>query len=133
MMSRVKAAYNCIKASSETDFTEDLKGIDVPTLVVHGDDDQMVPIGASDALEQTGPARALSPAADLARVCRASDTGRGCGQENVTRPSWPRNRFRLRWRWHANDLPTRHPRGVKERYDEVITGDYGVAASFSAL
>ena len=37
----------CIKAFSETDFTEDLKAFDVPTLVIHGDDDQIVPIGAS--------------------------------------------------------------------------------------
>jgi len=37
----------CIKAFSETDFTEDLKKFDVPTLVVHGDDDQIVPIGAA--------------------------------------------------------------------------------------
>ena len=42
-----KNAYDCIKAFSETDFTEDLKKIDVPTLVIHGDDDQVVPIGAS--------------------------------------------------------------------------------------
>jgi len=45
-----KAAYDCIKAFSETDFTEDLKKIDVPTLVLHGDDDQIVPIGASALL-----------------------------------------------------------------------------------
>jgi non-heme chloroperoxidase len=38
------AAYECIKAFSETDFTEDLKKIDVPTIVIHGDDDQIVPI-----------------------------------------------------------------------------------------
>ncbi|WP_326544321.1 alpha/beta fold hydrolase [Pseudorhodoferax sp.] len=42
-----RAAYECIKAFSETDFTEDLKKIDVPTLVIHGDDDQIVPIGAA--------------------------------------------------------------------------------------
>lgn len=42
-----KATYDCIKAFSETDFTEDLKKFDVPTLVVHGDDDQIVPIDAS--------------------------------------------------------------------------------------
>jgi len=45
-----KAAYDCIKAFSETDFTEDLKKIDVPTLVLHGEDDQIVPIGASALL-----------------------------------------------------------------------------------
>jgi non-heme chloroperoxidase len=50
MMSGHKNAYDCIKAFSETDFTEDLKRFDVPTLIVHGDDDQIVPIGASALL-----------------------------------------------------------------------------------
>jgi non-heme chloroperoxidase len=50
MMCGHKAAFDCIKAFSETDFTEDLKKIDVPTLILHGDDDQIVPIGASAAL-----------------------------------------------------------------------------------
>jgi non-heme chloroperoxidase len=43
----LKGAYDCIKAFSETDLTEDLRRIDVPTLVIHGDDDQIVPIDAS--------------------------------------------------------------------------------------
>lgn len=43
----LKAAYDCIKAFSETDQTEDLKKIDVPTLFIHGDDDQIVPITSS--------------------------------------------------------------------------------------
>jgi non-heme chloroperoxidase len=43
----VKPHYDCIKAFSETDFTEDLKKFDVPTLILHGDDDQIVPIGAA--------------------------------------------------------------------------------------
>lgn len=43
----LKGANDCIKAFSETDFTEDLKKIDVPTLIIHGDDDQIVPIGIS--------------------------------------------------------------------------------------
>ncbi|WP_033826007.1 alpha/beta fold hydrolase [Kitasatospora sp. MBT63] len=43
----IKGAYDCVKAFSETDLTEDLKKIDVPTLIVHGDDDQIVPIVAS--------------------------------------------------------------------------------------
>jgi non-heme chloroperoxidase len=47
MMSGHKNAYDCIKAFSETDFTEDLKRFDVPTLIIHGDDDQIVPIGAA--------------------------------------------------------------------------------------
>ena len=44
MRGSIKAHYDCVKAFSETDFTEDLKKIDVPTLVMHGDDDQIVPI-----------------------------------------------------------------------------------------
>jgi len=47
MMAGFPAAYFCIKAFSETDLTEDLGKIDVPTLILHGDDDQIVPIGAS--------------------------------------------------------------------------------------
>jgi non-heme chloroperoxidase len=47
MMGGVKPHYDYIKAFSETDFTEDLKKFDVPTLILHGDDDQIVPIGAS--------------------------------------------------------------------------------------
>jgi len=50
MQSGVKGAYDCIKAFSETDFTEDLKQIDIPTLVMHGDDDQIVPLADSGAL-----------------------------------------------------------------------------------
>jgi len=42
-----KNAYDCIKAFSETDFTEDLSKFNIPTLIIHGDDDQIVPIGAS--------------------------------------------------------------------------------------
>jgi non-heme chloroperoxidase len=47
MLCGLKGAIDCIKAFSETDFTEDLKKFDVPTLILHGDDDQIVPIGAS--------------------------------------------------------------------------------------
>ena len=47
MQSGHKNAYDCIKAFSETDFTEDLKRFDVPTLIVHGEDDQIVPIDAA--------------------------------------------------------------------------------------
>jgi non-heme chloroperoxidase len=50
MMGAINAHYDCIKAFSETDFTEDLKSIDVPVLVLHGDDDQIVPIGDSAEL-----------------------------------------------------------------------------------
>lgn len=47
MMGSIKAQYDCIKALSETDFSEDLKSISKPTLILHGDDDQIVPLAAS--------------------------------------------------------------------------------------
>jgi non-heme chloroperoxidase len=50
MLAGHKACYDCIKAFSETDFTEDLKKLDVPTLILHGDDDQIVPIVAAAML-----------------------------------------------------------------------------------
>ena len=50
MMGGAKAHYDCIKAFSETDFTEDLKSINVPVLILHGDDDQIVPIADSALL-----------------------------------------------------------------------------------
>ena len=50
MQAGFNAAFDCIKAFSETDLTEDLKKFDVPTLILHGDDDQIVPIGASAML-----------------------------------------------------------------------------------
>ncbi len=50
MMAGFPAAYFCIKAFSETDMTDDLKKFDVPTLILHGDDDQIVPIGAAALL-----------------------------------------------------------------------------------
>jgi non-heme chloroperoxidase len=50
MMGGSKAQYDCIKALSETNFTEDLKAISVPTLILHGDDDQIVPIADSSLL-----------------------------------------------------------------------------------
>ena len=50
MIGSAKAHYDCIAVFSEPDFTEDLKAIDVPTLVMHGDDDQVVPIAASAEL-----------------------------------------------------------------------------------
>jgi non-heme chloroperoxidase len=50
MMGGHKGTYDCIKAFSETDFTEDLKKFDVPTLIIHGDDDQIVPFADSAPL-----------------------------------------------------------------------------------
>jgi non-heme chloroperoxidase len=50
MQAGMPASYSCIKAFSETDFTLDLQRVDVPTLILHGDDDQVVPIAASAEL-----------------------------------------------------------------------------------
>lgn len=50
MMGGIKSQYDCIKAFSETDFTSDLQAIDVPVLILHGDDDQVVPYGDSAPL-----------------------------------------------------------------------------------
>ena len=50
MMAGLKGSYDCIKAFSETDLNEDLKRFDIPTLVLHGDDDQIVPIADSALL-----------------------------------------------------------------------------------
>jgi non-heme chloroperoxidase len=50
MMGGTEAQYDCIEAFSETDFTEDLKKIDVSFLIMHGDDDQIVPIAGSALL-----------------------------------------------------------------------------------
>ena len=50
MMGNARAQYDCVKAFSETDFNDDLKQVDVPTLVMHGDDDQIVPIAISAEL-----------------------------------------------------------------------------------
>ena len=47
MRAGLKGAFDCVEQFSETDFTEDLKRFDVPTLIAHGDDDQIVPIGAA--------------------------------------------------------------------------------------
>jgi non-heme chloroperoxidase len=50
MQASIKGVYDCVKAFSESDFTEDLKRIDVPTLILHGDADQIVPVGDSALL-----------------------------------------------------------------------------------
>jgi non-heme chloroperoxidase len=69
MMGGIKAQLDSIKQFSETDFTEDLKKIDVPTLIVHGDDDQIVPIGASALMSAK-----LAPKATL-KVYPGADHG----------------------------------------------------------
>ena len=69
MMGGIKAQLDSIKAFSETDFTEDLKKFDVPTLILHGDDDQIVPIGASALLSSK-----LVPNAEL-KIYAGADHG----------------------------------------------------------
>jgi len=66
MLAGFKGVFDCIKAFSETDFTEDLKKFDVPTLILHGDDDQIVPIGAAALLSSklvTGATLKIYPGA----------------------------------------------------------------------
>jgi non-heme chloroperoxidase len=66
MQAGLKNAYDCIRVFSETDHSEDLKKFDVPTLILHGDDDQIVPIGASALLSSrivTGSTLKIYPGA----------------------------------------------------------------------
>ena len=86
MMGGAKAHYDCIKAFSETDFTEDLKQIDVPVLVMHGDDDQIVPIADSALLSvklvKNGTLKVWACRTACARRIRTSST----------RTCWPSSR-----------------------------------------
>src|SRR5439155_8197082 len=66
MLCGFNAAYDCVKVFSETDLTEDLKRFDVPTLIIHGDDDQIVPIAASALLSSK-----IVPGAELKVYRRA--------------------------------------------------------------
>ena len=70
MMGSAKAHYDGIKAFSETDQTEDLKAITVPTLVMHGDDDQIVPI--ADSALHVGQAAEERHAEGLSRASRTA-------------------------------------------------------------
>jgi non-heme chloroperoxidase len=85
MLAGHNAVYDCIKAFSETDFTEDLKKFDVPTFILHGDDDQIVPIGAAAMLSSKlvkGAILKVIPefVTDYNGVCgaHASQTRTGC-------------------------------------------------------
>jgi non-heme chloroperoxidase len=94
MRAGLSSVYDCIKVFSETDLTEDLKKIDVPTLIIHGDDDQIVPIAASALLSAKivkqaklkvyeGAGHGLPTTlkdrlnADLLEFCRAGTAGAG--------------------------------------------------------
>lgn len=73
MMGSVKAGYECIKAFSETDFTENLKSIDLPVLVIHSEDDQIVPYADSGPLSaKLLPKSTLKTYKDLPHGCHAT-------------------------------------------------------------
>jgi poly(3-hydroxyalkanoate) synthetase len=71
MLVNLAAAYDCVKALSETDFTEDLKALNVPIFLTHAEDDQIVPIGAaalkSDELVEDGTSWPSSRSSQLVR------------------------------------------------------------------
>jgi non-heme chloroperoxidase len=111
MQAGIAAAYQCVKAFSETDFRQDLKKIDVPTLVIHGDDDQVVPIavggnrsskmidGAIYKVYQGAPHGLMSTHskqfnADLLEFARAATGGAAMGrkteEERVAATAGPR-------------------------------------------
>lgn len=77
MLAGFKNVFDCIKAFSETDFTDDLKKLNVPTLIIHGDDDQIVPIGAS--------AQAAAKLAPTAQLKVYPGTRMGCARYTRTR------------------------------------------------
>ena len=83
MMGGHKNTYDCIKAFSETDFTEDLKKFDVPTLIIHGDDDQIVPIGAA-AMLRPNSSRARS-SKSIRPLARPGATHHEVGQSRTAR------------------------------------------------
>ena len=71
MMAGFKGAFDCIEVFSETDHTEDLKKFDVPTLIIHGDDDQIVPIDAAARLSSQARERG-DPQSLCRRAARAA-------------------------------------------------------------
>ena len=70
MQAGLKNAYDCIKAFSETDFTEDLKKFDIPTLVLHGEDDQIVPV--KDCGGEVGTRSSRAPRRSTTRAHRTA-------------------------------------------------------------
>jgi hypothetical protein len=93
MMGGAKAHYDCIKAFSETDFTEDLQDLKVPVLIMHGDDDQIVPIAASALLsaklvkEQHTEGLQGVPARYVHNSPRCDQSGPACLLQGVARRS----------------------------------------------
>ena len=100
-MGGAKAHYDCIKAFSETDFTEDLKSIDVPMLVMHGDDDQIVPdrrlraaVGEAAEERHAEDLRGLA-ARHVHDPCRTSSTPTCWRSSQPKRPALPIARHRF--------------------------------------
>ena len=96
MVCGFKAAFDCIKAFSETDFTEDLKKFDLPTLILHGDDDQIVPIGAAALLSSKivkGATLRVYPGLPhgMCSTIKIRST-RTCWRSSGGAIKWPRNR-----------------------------------------
>jgi len=87
MQASINGAFDCIKQFSETDFTEDLKKMNVPTLVAHGDDDQIVPFNASARLSAK-----LAPKATLKVYAEDRTAWRRFGPMSSTPISWPSSR-----------------------------------------
>ena len=108
MMGSVKAGYECVKAFSETDFTEDLKSIEVPVLVIHSEDDQVVPYADSGPLavqaaeerqaqDLQGPAARLPfdpSGSDQCATSSPSPTATSAAEAAKTHPLSSLSRFR---------------------------------------
>ena len=120
---RAQGAYDCIKAFSETDFTEDLKKFDIPTLVIHGDDDQIVPIDDS-ALSR----RSSLPDAELkvypGRTARPHGDAQGSVQRRPARVLEGLTRLRVvsvnvglprPWWLEGRSGDDRHLQGARQR------------------
>ena len=111
MMAGHKAVYDCVKAFSETDFTDDLKRIDVPTLILHGDDDQIVPIADSAMLSSKlvkGATQKVIPGAPHGMCSTMKDT------INAERPArLPTDRPLLSWDSGLHGIEEGH-RGTEE-------------------
>ena len=106
----VKGAYDCIKAFSETDLTEDLKKFDVPTLIIHGDDDQIVPIGAA-ALQSVEARQGRHPEDLPRRAARPHHDPQGRVQRRPAELPQVLNRGTHRGGTHTADSPPGCRRG----------------------
>ncbi len=117
MLGGMKAHYDCIKAFSETDFTEDLKKIDVPTLILHGDDDQIVPIGAAALHVRKNRQERYAQSVSRLSSWNAHDACRPdrCRHAGILQGA-PAQR-------HRRIVPRRTPIARRARYDQLRTAD----------